>query len=201
MGVQKHFTGSIIFGDDEGQEMEFQSHTERNVAIIMLARQSVVNLENQVPFEWVKSDGETSTHFFDFRVTLHDGARIGLMVKNSRKAGQADFRAEMALIASQVTSAFADRITILTEKHLDPIELYNAELIHSVRQPDPEPDSAVRRVVAGIVGAARIKDIASAAGFTGRGFQAVVRLIRKHELELISCERIEPETLVRRKIG
>lgn len=199
MGVQKHFTGSIVFGDDEGQVMEFESHTEKQVALVMLARRNVVSLENQILFPWVNQDGKAATHFFDFRVSLRDGSRVALIVKNSRKAAKADFVAEMHCLARQVTSNFADRVSLITEKHLDPIELHNAELIHSVRLADPEPDAAVRAVVANINGAVEIRDLVAAAGVSGRGFLAVVRMIGRHELELITHERIEPEVLVRRR--
>lgn len=45
MGVKEHFTGSIIIGDDEGEEMEFQSHTEMQTALVMLARRDVICLQ------------------------------------------------------------------------------------------------------------------------------------------------------------
>lgn len=94
----------------------------------------------------------------------------------------------------------ADAVSIVTEKHLDPIEVHNAELLHSVRLPDPEPDAAVSRVVAGLTGAAKITDIVATAGCEGAGFQSVVRMIRRHELELASQGYIEPRSLVRRRI-
>ncbi|MGR3499590.1 MAG: hypothetical protein ACU0E9_11925 [Limimaricola soesokkakensis] len=199
MGVQGHFTGSLVVGDDEGYEIEFESHTERNVALVTLARPNVAALESQVPFKWINPAGAPSTHFFDFRVLYSDGTRAVLIVKNGRKAAQASFHAEMAHLASQVTSDLADRVSLVTEKHIDPVELYNAELIHSVRRPDPEPDAAVLHVIAKLAGAARIGEIVHAAGFSGRGFRAVVRLIRKHELELVSHERIGRGSFVRRR--
>ena len=199
MGVQKHFTGSIVFGDHEGQVMQFESHTEKQTALVMLARREVVDLECQVPFPWIDQTGKAKTHFFDFRVSLRDGSRVALIVKNSRKAAKADFVAEMRCLARQVTSTFADRVLLITEKHLDPIEVHNAELIHSVRFADPEPDAAVRAVVAEINGAVQIRDIVAAAGVSGRGFLAVVRLIGRHELELVVHANIEPGVLVRRR--
>ncbi|MCA1775050.1 MAG: hypothetical protein LC676_05410 [Loktanella sp.] len=200
MGVQKHFTGSIVFGDDEGRVMQFESHTEKQTALVMLARRDVMDLENQIPFVWTDWMGELRSYSFDFRVSYRDGTRIALVVKNSRKAAEADFLAETRFIARQVTPDVADRVSLVTERHLDPIEVHNAELIHSVRQADPETDAAVRRVVAGTVGAVKIADIVSAAGCSGRGFLAVVRMIRKHELALVLHERIEPEVFVRRSL-
>lgn len=199
MGVQKHFTGSLVVGDEEGQVMEFESHTEKQTALVMLARRGVVNLENQVPFGWIDLGGEARTHFFDFRVSFQDGTRVALIVKNSRKAVKAGFIAEVRHLASQVKPDFADRVSLVTEKHLDPIEVYNAELVHSVRISDPDVDAVVRRTVAKISGSVKIADIVSAAQCSGRGFLAAVRMIRKHELELVAHERIEPEALVQRR--
>jgi len=199
MGVQKHFTGSIVFGDREGQVMQFESHTEKIVALVMLARRGVAGLENQIPFPWVNLDGAAATHFFDFRASLTDGSRVAMIVKNARKAAKAEFIAEMSYLASQVTSDFADRVALITEKDLDPIEVHNAELIHSVRFADPEPDAAVQGVVAEINGTVQIRDIVAIAGVSGRGFMAVVRLIGRHELELLAHERIAPGVLVRRR--
>lgn len=200
MGVQKHFTGSIVFGDCGGQVMQFESHTEKIVALVMLARRGVVGLENQIPFPWTKLNGATATHFFDFRVSLTDGSRVALIVKNARKAAKAEFVAEMSCLASQVTSDFADRVALITEEDLDPIEVHNAELIHSVRLADLEADTAVRTVVAELTGTAKIRDISVASGLSGRGFLAVVRMIGKHELELEAHDRIDPDVLVRRRV-
>lgn len=200
MGVKKHFTGSLVIGDDEGEILEFESHTEKMTALVMLSRPEVTDLEGQVPFHWTDKAGKTRTHFADFRVSLRDGTRIALIVKNSKKAADPEFRADMRFLATQMMPDFADRVSLITEKHLDPIELHNAELIHSVRLPDPEVDVAVQQVSEGIKGAVPIADLAQAAGYPGRGFLAAVRLIRKHELELVAHERIEPETLVRRRV-
>ncbi len=60
MGVQKHFTGSLVVGDDEGRVMEFESHTEKQTALVMLARRDVVDLENQVPFRMDRRVGQAA---------------------------------------------------------------------------------------------------------------------------------------------
>ncbi|WP_316015102.1 hypothetical protein [Roseobacter sp. HKCCA0434] len=199
MGVQQHFTGSFIDGDDEGREIEFESHTEFMVGLVMLARPDVVNLENQVLFRWLDEEGQTHRHYFDYRATLSDGSRIALVVKKNPKAFDPEFRVGLRDLARRAVPDFADRLSLITMADLDPVEVHNAQLIHAVRQPDPEPDAAVRDVVASIVGAARISDIAAAAGCRGPGFRSVVRLIRRNELELVAHERISSDTLVRRR--
>lgn len=199
-GKKHHFTGSMVVGEDEGYAFDFESNSERLVALVMLARPDVTNVENQVLFNWVDSTGKARKHYFDFRITLRDGTRIALVVKAPYKAADPEFRTELRWLASQVTPDLADRVSLLTANDLDPVEVYNAGLIHSVREPDPEPDAAVRRVVAATAGPVTISDIVNASGWPGRGFRSVVRLIRSRELELADPGRIEPESRVRRRI-
>lgn len=99
MGVKQHFTGTLIVGADEGWEVETESHTEMLTALVMLARRDVQSLENQVPFSWIDQEGIGRTHFFDFRVLLRNGTRVALIVKNARKAAQAEFQADMRCLA------------------------------------------------------------------------------------------------------
>lgn len=200
-GAKKHFTGSLVHGEDEGEVMDVQSHTEMLTALVMLARRDVVRLENQVAFKWIDVGGKRSTHYFDFRVTLRDGRRLALVVKWSTKARKPKFKEETARIASQVPAAFADAVLVVTERHLDPIEVHNAELIYAVRRPEPDFDAAARRVIQGLAGAAKIGDLVAATGDGGQGFRAIVRLIGAHELELVNHERIDHDTLVRRGVN
>ena len=199
MGVKQHFTGSFVAGEGEGQEIEFESHTEFMVGLVMLARPDVVKLENQLLFRWLDEEGKPKRHFFDYRVTLRNGSRVALVVKKDPKAVDPDFRAWLHLLARRAVPGFADRLSLITRKDLDPVDVHNAQLIHGVRLPDPLPDAAVRQVVTLIAGAARISEIAAAAGCPGQGFRSVVRMIRSHELELVAHERISPDTLVRRR--
>jgi hypothetical protein len=200
-GAKKHFTGSFVHGDHEGDVMDVQSHTEFQTALVMLARRDVVRLENQVAFEWIDVDGKRRTHYFDFRVTLRDGRRIALVVKWSTKARKPQFKEVTARIASQVPPAFADEVLVVTERHLDPIEVHNAELIHAARFPEPEVDAAARHTILCLGGAAKIGDLVAAVGHGGQGFRAIVRLIGAHELELVEHERITYETFVRRRVN
>ena len=123
-----------------------------------------------------------------------------LIVKSGNRLKSARFQDETRRIAAQVTPGFADRVCVMTEAHLDPIEVHNAELIHSVRLPDPEVDAAVRRAIAGIAGAVKIDDLVDWIGLGGRGFRAVVRLVRTYELELNIHERIGNDAFVRRRL-
>lgn len=199
MGGRKHFTGSLIHGEDEGEVANVQSHIEMLTALVAIARYDVVRLENQIPFKWVAADGSSHTHKFDFRVTLRDGRRIALVVKHSSEAETLNFKVETECIASQVTSEVADKVRVVTEKDLDPVDVHNAELIYAVRLPDPPADAAARRAIQGLIGAAKIGDLVAETGHGGQGFRAVVRLLRTHELRLVGHERITYEALVCRR--
>ena len=199
MGSKHHFTGALVFGEGAGKTMEIESHTEMQIALVMLARPEVIDLENQLPFRWTDDQNVLRTHYFDFRVTLRDKSRVALIVKSAHKAATATFQATARRIASQVPQAFADRVWVLTEKHLDPVEVHNAELIHAVRVPDPEADAAILSAASGINGAVRIGDLAEQTRLRGRGFWAVVRQIRRHHLVLATHERIAPDAFVRRR--
>jgi hypothetical protein len=199
-GPREHFTGQFTFGADEGRTMDVDSHTELCVALVTLARPDVVDLENQVPFNWVQPNGKPATHFFDFRAVMADGRRRAIMVKSEYRRRRSKVQEELGLIAAQVTPDFADEVVVMTERDINPVELFNAEMMHEMRRSDPEADSTARRIVGAIVASVRIQDLVEAIGLGARGFRAVVRLIRSHELELVSNVRIAQEAYVRRRI-
>lgn len=155
MGAQHHFSGTLIVGEDEGTTVDVESHLEMQVALVMLARRDVVHLETQVPCQYVDARGRMQWHFCDFRVGLRDGTRVVLLVKPAEKAQRPAFRDIVARIAAQFTPDFADRVCVMTDRHLDPVDVHNAELLHGCRAPDPEVDAAARRLVRNIADAVR----------------------------------------------
>ena len=200
-GRRNHFTGQFTFGPDEGETMDVESNTELRVALVTLARPDVVGLENQVPFEWIGPDGKTATHHFDFRVLMANGSRKAIMVKSEYRRLQAKTRLELAQIAAQVTPDFADEVVVMTERDVNPVEYFNAEIMHEMRQSDFEADAAARAAMAEIPATAKIQDLVDRIGLGARGFRAIVRLIRSHEFELVNKVRIAHEAHVRRRIS
>jgi hypothetical protein len=196
VGEKKHFTCDLVFGPGSGQVMRVESLTEKRIALVLLARIDVAKLENQVPFAWVEKDGSRHTHFFDFRATLTNGSRVAIMVKYEKKLEQDDFRALIARISSQVLPSFADRVTVMTEKDVDPVDLYNATLVNSIRGDDPEADAVMREVVASMAGYGKIGDLIENTGLGARGFRSIVRLIGSHEIELQQPTRISYDSQV-----
>lgn len=197
-GRRNHFTGQTNVGADEESGMDIESYTELQVLLALLARPGTVHVENQVEFSFTAPDGGTNRHFFDFRATKADGSRTAIMVKAAYRFGQAKMREELSYIASKVPKSFADRVEVVTEKNLLPSEIYNSEMMHQMRRPVPDADAAARQAIRNIRGHVLIRDLVEVIGYGGDGFQALVRLIRSHELKLTRRERISYETYVTR---
>lgn len=121
------------------------------------------------------------------------------MVSYDKKLSQEEFLANSSLIASNVTADFADRVTLMTEKHLDPVAVHNATLFNAVRQPDPEADALMRDTVAELIGAAKIGDLIAYTDLGGRGFRSIARLIGAHELKLEGHVRVDYDSRVMRR--
>ena len=199
-GRREHFTGQFTFGSREGRTMDIESYTELLVALVVIARPDVVDLENQVPFEWKTRKGKSRTHHFDFRARMADGTRRAIMVKSENRLRQIKVQRKLEKIAARVGPEFADEVLVMTERDVHPIEFFNAEILHEMRRPDPEADAAARSVMSEIVASVQIRDLVSAIGLGPRGFRALVRLIRSRELGLINNARIDHEAYICRRI-
>lgn len=195
-----HFSGHLIVGNGSGQVMEVESNLEMRVALVLSMRPEVTDLENQTPLRWWCAETrQWRTHYFDFRASLRDGTRTAVIVKPSRKLACEAFRAEVRQIAAQVTERFADRVSLMTERDIDPIELHNATFLDGLKERDPEADAAVRRAMIGVLGARTIGEITAGTGLAGRGFRAVGRLLKTRELALSRRVRITNEAHVHRR--
>ena len=198
-GRRKHFTGQLVL-ERGGQEVlaDVESHTEMQWALVFAARREVVDIETQVRFDWTHHEGKKKKHFFDFRISLQDGTRVAVFVKAAKRLESAKNLRWLEAIAAEVPTEFADHVVILTEAHLDPIEVHNAEFLDEVRESVPEVDACARREIQYLKGAVRIRDLVSAIGADGQGIRAIGRLIRANELELVHHVRIDHNALVRR---
>lgn len=201
-GRKHHFTGQMNVGEaGDTRTIDIESNTEIQFGLVLEMRWDVVDLENQVPFAWVDERGKRMTHFFDFRANMRDGSRMAIMVKSSRALKSDRLRRELASIAQQVMPDFADRVVVVDETHLDPVETHNAELLYDYRQSESEVDALARRAIGSLAGVVPIRTLMGEIGREGQGFQAIARLIHRGDLELVRHERISHETLVRRRVN
>lgn len=199
VGAKKHFSCAFVHGPGAGSVINTDSLTEKRVAFVLQARADVVVLENQVLFTWGPEAGPEERHTFDFPATMTDGSRVEIMVKYDKKLSDEEFLAKSSRIASNATADFADRVTLMTENHLDPVAVHNATLLNAVRKPDPDSDAIMRDMVSNLVGAAKIGDLIAHTGLGGRGFRSIARLIGAHELQLRDRVRIDYDSHVMRR--
>lgn len=123
------------------------------------------------------------------------------MVKSEYRRLHPEVQSELAQIAAQVTSDFADEVVVMTECDIDPVEYFNAEIMHEMRHADFGADAAARATMGEISATAQIQNLVDKIGLGARGFRAIVRLIRSHELELANKARITHEAYVRRRVS
>ncbi|KIC07218.1 hypothetical protein RA19_24775, partial [Leisingera sp. ANG-M1] len=191
-----HFTGHVVSGEGPGRIIQIESHHELQGFHCLAARPETGEIYEQVGFEWHDEYGELHTHYFDFVVVQTDGAIIAYSVRPSYGVSDAFFE-EMCRISDQARKAgFVADVRLLTEEDLDPIELFNAELLHSVRDEDPEADEAARKAVRDMQGIETLEALRDRAGCGAMGFRALIRLIRSRHLQLVSHERISPKSQV-----
>lgn len=195
-----HFTGRIVTGDPKGnaagQLMLVESNLEFKWCLVLLARPETKDLREQAGFEWYDINGEMHTHYFDFLLTERNGKRIAYAVRPAART-RGRFSATMPRIAYQARQrGFAHDVRLLTDDDLDPVALFNAKLMHGMRQSQPEADIAAERVISEMTGIAVIEDLVRRIGMGADGYRAVVRLIRRHRLRLLDHVRIGYQTAV-----
>ncbi|RDD99823.1 hypothetical protein DTW92_02735 [Paracoccus pantotrophus] len=196
-----HFTGRIVAsggdgGYSAGRLIMVESHLEFCWCLVLLARRATADLREQAAFDWQDRDGKVHTHFFDFLVTERDGKRIACAVRPASRIG-GRFGATMPRIAHQARKrGFADDVRLLTDDDLDQVDLFNAKLMHGMRQPQPEADIAAERAISEMTGIAVIEDLVRHIGMGADGYRAVVRLIRRHRLRLLDHVRIDYQAAV-----
>lgn len=152
---KRNFSGHMVFRRDANvasaigleQVLDTDSHLEMKIALILSVRPQVEALENQVLFEWFGEQGAKKRHFFDFRASLSDGSRMAVIVKRSGKLTSPEFRAKTQQIAANMRKEFADRVIVMTDRDVDPIEIYNASFLNGLNEVDQEADLAAMSIM------------------------------------------------------
>lgn len=199
-----HFCGHVVIGGGTGDGVfsmparivQIESHLELCWTLCLSVRPDVVDLREQVAFEWFDEHGEVFTHYFDLVITLLDGTRLACTVRPVALARE-HFRQKIAWIAHQVRlSGFAVDVRLLTDQDLNPVELDNAWLLHAVRVPDMKSDSRAAQVLADMSGCVSLAKLTQDVGRGAAGFRALLRLVRSGHLRLLSPERVTSTSMV-----
>lgn len=193
-----HNLVEAVLGDEPGQRFGFESNLEKRIGITTYYRPDVIDLYEQAPgFEWVDNEtGEIHVHYLDFVATFVSGLRFGLIVKPEALVEKGDWRRKAQCISDCLPWALADKVCIVTERNLDPVDEFNALWFHDVRRADPEADVLAEALVRDQIGAARLGDLRDRLGLQGRGFRALVRQVKRRNLRLVNHEKIGPQALV-----
>jgi hypothetical protein len=196
---RNHFNGYLIDDLGSGRKIRTESHLELNVLLVLLMRPNIASVVEQLPpIRYCDAKGTWQTHCFDFLATHRDGTRLAIAVKPWKHARRHDMAGRLACVARYMPEGFADRIQLITERHLDPVDVHNAWLLHGVRHPEPDVDALAVAATAAIEGAVRLQDLVDAIGMAGRGMRALLRLVRAGRLSPVAHERLTHETYVKR---
>lgn len=193
-----HFVGELVFNrGNERQRLGFASMTEHNAALCFIYRPDFLDIEEQLAsLPFVLPNGKKSVHFFDFRVTIKGGRRVCISVKPERIAQTYGYRAKMDCIKRAAIGNICDDVRTVTERNIDPIELHNAKLFHSARDPQAELDARVIAALQVVTAPVRICDFLNEIGVEGAGFRSVARAIRFGHAKLFNREMISGRTLI-----
>lgn len=201
-----HCTAFAVLGDENGIRVQAESHTELLNLLILNASREVAELREQVLFNY--GPGLEDHHYFDALAVHRNGRRIAYTVKpeahlhRRRKDDPKGlpFLERMQIITWWVRKQrFADDVRLITEADLDPVLVHNARIIAAVREPDPEADGVAWRQVRHMIGARTLRDLTKSTDMGGRGYRALLRLIRNGRLCIRTDQRISPSVLVTRK--
>lgn len=192
-----HCTTHAVLGKGAGQHVQGESWLEFRHQVLISGRPNVAALREQAlfTFGWKRE----RKHFFDLFVTLTCGARIAYTIKPEVRLTSGHFLSDIAEIAWWVQELdFADETRLLTEAHLDRIELHNAHLFAALRDEDHAAGLAARAAIVCLTGGAcrALRDLALDTGLAARGYRALLRLLRDGELMQVKREAITPATLV-----
>lgn len=197
---KEHCTAFAVFGQGAGVRTQAESHLELCHLMVLNASPDVADVREQVLFSYGRRNERR--HYFDIVVTKTCGRRIACTVKPVGRLRRR-FIDEMETIAWWVhETRFADSVSLLTDRDLDPVGLHNAKLLTAVvRDADPDATAQARRAIAALHGAVSLNDLSEAISREGRGhrehgYRALLRLIASRELVPLKHGKISPQTHV-----
>ncbi|UTH48802.1 hypothetical protein KBW81_03045 [Loktanella salsilacus] len=196
---QGHFVGEFVF-DRNGvsQVVGFESLLEYKAGLCAVYQPGFFDLEEQIdPVFYRNLKGRIVPHWFDFRMTMTGGLRIAMAVKPRKIAITAKFRAKMQLIADAAVPTVADRVCIVTEQNICPVEFHNAKLFHAARTTEASIDEHISANIQKLRIPTPINAFLDQIGLRGDGFHSIARHIRSKALAAEDGEKITGATHIR----
>jgi hypothetical protein len=176
----------------------YEAELELTFALLARMRPDVAAIAEQPPVvTYVDDHGLRLRHTFDFLLKMKDGTRGFVAVKPLALVEKTGIGRIVELTAEQIPPSLADWTLLFTEQDLSPVDLFNAGAIHHARRdPWPEDDAALAKVLRRLKGETTIGDLATKSGLDGYGFDAVVRAIADGKLELVEYGELDDHRVV-----
>jgi hypothetical protein len=194
---QGHFVGEFVFGVQKPQRVGFESLLEFKTALCTVYRPRFVDLEEQIaPIAFRQPNGEIGYHYLDYRATFEGGIRIGIVVKPSHRAERLKFSAEITAVAEAAIPDVVDKVAVVTERHIHPVELFNAKLFHAARRPVEEEDKVIGHLASRLRAPTTVEHLMDQGRQDGVTLFGIARTIHRGGLRLLRKERIEGCALV-----
>jgi hypothetical protein len=182
----------------DSRKVWYEAELELIFALLAEMRPDVAGVAEQPPaVRYIDDDGVEHRHTFDFLLKMKDGTSGFVAVKPFGRVEQTGVGRVVELTAEQISPSLADWVLLFTEKDLSPTDLFNAQIIHHARRdPWPEDDAAMARLLRSIKGETTIGELTAKSGLDGYAFDAVVRAIAGGKLKLVEYGMLDDNLVV-----
>lgn len=183
-------------------QVGYESTLERAFVLIALADCNTTDIVEQ-PFtlRFVDSESRPRRYTFDYLVTMRDGRRVAVEVKNSQQASKPKVISKVRDAASRLVPDYADEVVLFTEKNFTRTQVENAEqFLNCQREADPNADNRLLAVISSLQGSMSVGDLVKISGLAERGYPAVVRAMYSNLLHWKMDALIGPKMMVSREV-
>lgn len=182
----------------DGRKVWYEAELELCFALLARMRPDVIAVAEQPPAViYVDDHGREQRHTFDFQLKLTTGSTGLIAVKPAALVAKTGIDRTVELIAEQIPPSRADWVLLFTDRDLSSIDLFNAQVIHHARRdPWPEDDAAIARLLRRLKGEITIGELTAKVGLGGYGFDAVVRAIADSKLRLLEYGMLDDARVV-----
>lgn len=180
----------------------YESSTERAFFLVAVTDPNTADIVEQ-PFtlRYIDASGRTRRYTFDYLVTMRDGRRIAVEVKNSTQASKPKVVGRIREAASRLVPEHADEVFLFTEKCFTRTQIENAEqFLNCQREVDPEADRRLSTAISTLRGSVTVTDLIEVSGLAECGYPAVVRAMYDGSLHWNRQRLIGPKTKVSREV-
>lgn len=186
----------------DGRKVWYESMLERCCAVLARLRPDVIAIAEQPPaIEFIDDDGHRRTHVFDFRFDTTALGRVLMAVKPSARVAKSGVDRIVELTREQLSPSVADGVGLFTEEKLAAVDLFNADAVNmATRDPCPEDDAVLDKVLRKLKGETTIGDLAAASKLGGSSYDAIVRAIDARKLRLVEYGKLDFDAVVVRSI-